>query len=321
MGKTDLGRWTRDGILNFSWSPFETFDKLVFSPHVKEKLTRKVEIFLSGREEFHSLRLPWRYGLFFFGPSGCGKTACGRAIARALDWYHFTIPAHEILDSHFFEKALAEAVSEPHRVIVLEDVDRMVRSMEPEVFFTLLDHALERADGTFWIANTRHPEDAPKIQLLRPGRFDEAVRLEPPHSELRLELLTELLLPQKPQEGDDLSLLGEGALKEWTEQTSGLTFSHFEELRQIVARMKLEKLGNPEISAGVRAYIEDQMIAGDRWGGVSDTVLELNQRVKQIDSRLLMAALDMTDVFRRLIEKVIGDAAEQSKAATSTDES
>ena len=200
MWKSSLGRWTRDGILDFTWSPFESFDKLVLTPALREKLARRVQAFLMGEEEFHSLRLPWRYGIFFFGPSGCGKTAAGRAIARSLDWHHLTIPAHEILDSHLFERALSDAVSQSQRVIVLEDVDLMIRTMEPEVFFTLLDHAMERAEGTFWIANSRHPEETPKIQLLRPGRFDEAVRLEPPNLELRRELLQELV-GKKGEEG------------------------------------------------------------------------------------------------------------------------
>ena len=100
---------------------------------------------------------------------------------------------------------------------------------------------------------------------------------------------------------------------EWTEQTEGLTFSHFEELRQMIARMRLEELTTDEVSLAIRSYINDQIIAGDRWGGVSDTTQELQERVRQIDARLLMAALDMTDVFRRLIEKVIGDATVEAK--------
>jgi hypothetical protein len=84
----------------------------------------------------------------------------------------------KFLDSHHLERALGDAVAGKERVLVLEDVDQMVKVMEPHVFFKLMDLAMERSDGFFWIANSRHPEEAPKTQLLRPGRFDEAVRLE-----------------------------------------------------------------------------------------------------------------------------------------------
>lgn len=308
MNKFGLSRWTRDGVLNFTWSPYESFEKLAFSPHLRDRLQKRVEFFLQGEEEFHLHRLPWRYGIFFFGPSGCGKTAAGRAIAQSLDWHHFTIPAHQILDSHLLERALSEALSKKNRVIVLEDIDQMTRVMDPEVFFTLLDHTMERAEGTFWIANSRRAEDAPKMQLLRPGRFDEAIRLEPPSAELRKVLFGEFLESGELSEQDF-----EEAMKELVTATEGLTYSHFEECRQLVARLKLEQKSHEEVTGQLKSYIDDQAIAGDRWGGLSDSTAELETRVKQIDPRVLMAALDMSDVFRTLIEKVIGDAAEEAK--------
>ena len=298
-----LCRWTRDGVLHFSWSPFESFEKLAFSPTLREKLLKRIEVFLKGEEGFHSFRLPWRYGIFFFGPSGCGKTSAGRAIAQSLGWDHFTIPAHQILDSHLLERAFSDALSKKHRVIVLEDIDLMTRVMEPEVFFTLLDHAMERAEGTFWIANSRHAEQAPKTQLLRPGRFDEAIRLDPPQGDIRKSLIRQIL-------GSELE---EVLFDELVGLTEGLTYSHFEEFRQIIARLKLENAEAETYFPSLKSYIEDQSIAGDRWGGISDSTEELNTRVKQVDPRVLMAALDMTDVFRKLIEKVIADAAEDAK--------
>jgi SpoVK/Ycf46/Vps4 family AAA+-type ATPase len=226
-----------------------------------------------------------------------------------LNWEHLTIPAHEILDSHLFERALAEAISRDKRVIVLEDVDQIVKHMEPEVFFTLLDHALERADGTFWVANSRHPEDTPKTQLIRPGRFDESVRLELPNPALRREILmNDFVVPFFSTLSED----DEKLLTELVEQTEGLSFSHFEEMRQIVAKLKLEKR-EAEFWQIVRVYIQDQIIAGDRWGGLSDSTHQLEDRVRHVDSRVLQAALDMSDVFRGLMEKVIGDAAAQAR--------
>jgi SpoVK/Ycf46/Vps4 family AAA+-type ATPase len=304
--KSFLSRWTRDGILHFSWSLHESIEKLVLSPPLHRKLVQCVELFLKSQLEFNELGLPWRHGLFFFGPSGCGKTAAGRALARLLNWHHLTIPAHEILDSHLFERALADAVSQLYRVIVLEDIDMIIRTMEPSVFFTLLDHAMERAEGTLWIASTRRPEDTPKTQLIRPGRFEESIRFEPPGGDLRRQLLDHLMIQGGLKEDTAI-------LEEFVVQTEGLSFSHFEELRQTIARFKLQKKDPSEFWPTIKSYVDDQLIAGDRWGGLRDSTEDLHERVKQIDSRVLTAALDMTDVFRTLIEKVIGDSAEQAK--------
>lgn len=308
-----LCRWTRDGIIGFAWTPFETPAKLALPAALRERLENAAARFKGGRDAYHSARLSWRRGAFFYGPSGSGKTAASRALARLLEWPHFTVPAHEILDSHLLERALADAISAPERVIVLEDVDLMIRRMEPEVFFTLLDHALERAEGTFWIATSRHPEDSPKTQLIRPGRFDESVRFDVPQAALRKEILmNDFLVPYFPalpeSEGD-----GERILGELVEATDGLAFSHFEEMRQIAAQLRMEGR-EAEFWGAARSYIQDQIIAGDRWGGLSDTTNEVNERVRHVDPRVLQAALDMTDVFRALMEKTIGDAAEKARA-------
>lgn len=313
----ELKRWTRDGILAFSWNRFESFEKLILLPSLQERLSRCAELFLRGEADYHQLELPWRQGLFFFGPSGSGKTAASRGLARKLQFEHLTLPAHEILNSHLFESALFDATRYSKRVVVLEDVDLMLKRMEPEVFFTLLDHAMNHREGLFWIATSRHAENTPKTQLLRPGRFDEAVRLEPPQAELRKQLLTRLLEMHTSQEEVIPSLL-----LEWVELTQGLSFSHFEELRQVKARMRMENREPAEGEAELKSYIEDQLISGDRLGGLSDETERVQERVQQVDPRILMAALTITDVFRTLIEKVIGDAAEENKtdAESSTQE-
>lgn len=306
MEKSALYRWTRNQVLSFEWSPFETLEKLIATPSLKDHLTQRLSAFLIEKEHLHQLRLPWRYGMFFFGATGTGKTAASRAIARHLNWTHYTIPDHEILDSHLFEKALHDAITEKERVIVLENVDQILSRMEPEVFFTLLDHAIERAEGTLWIATTRHAETVPKTQLIRPGRFDESIRFESPSKELRIQLLIQVFDWEKvPQE--------EHSLSQWIEMTQGLSFSHFEEMRQIVARAQARKLEPEAILFEMKSYVEDQVIAGDRLGGLSDQTELLMDRVQQVDPRVLTAALNMTDVFKALIEKTIGDAAERAK--------
>ena len=306
MEKPSLYRWTRNKILSFQWSPFETLDKLIVSTSLREHLTQRLEAFLVEKEHLHALRLPWRYGLFFFGPTGTGKTAASRAIAHHLSWTHYTIPDHEILDSHLFEKALHDAISEQKRVIVLDNVDQILSHMEPEVFFTLLDHAMERAEGTLWIATTRHAETVPKTQLIRPGRFDESIRFEAPSKELRIQMLIHVFDWEKAS-------AEENSLSQWVEMTQNLSFSHFEEMRQIVARAHARSLDPESILLEMKSYVEDQVIAGDRLGGLSDQTEVLMDRVQQVDPRVLTAALNMTDVFKALIEKTIGDAAERAK--------
>jgi SpoVK/Ycf46/Vps4 family AAA+-type ATPase len=188
--------------------------------------------------------------------------------------------------------------------VVLEDVDRMISRMETQEFFELLDHAMERVDGIFWIATTSRPEASPKTQLVRPGRFDESLRMDLPGTGLRQEILmNEFVVPFFPTLSDDEEKL----LLELVEVTQGLSYAHFAEMRQIAARLKLDGREN-ELWAELRAYIQDQVIASDRSGGLSDATVHLRVRAEEVDSRLLTAALDMTDVLRALMDKTVADA-------------
>lgn len=316
-----LFRWTRDGLLSLPWSAQETFDRLVLNPPLRERLRSMAERFREGADAFRSRDLAWRRGIFFFGAPGTGKSAASRALARVLDWDCLIIPAHEILDSHLFEAALAQICGRSHCVIILEEVEDFIRRMEPHVFFNLLDHAMVRTEGALWCATSRHPELVPKMQLIRPGRFEDSIRLDIPHPELRRELLSRLLPPAAAQAPATLIEASElerapTLLDELTENTQGLAYSHFEEMRQIAARAELDGL---DPASEIRAYAQDQIIAGDRLGGVSDSTAEVEYRIRHMDPRVVKAALDMTDVFRALIEKTLADAAAQQGQEDSAD--
>jgi SpoVK/Ycf46/Vps4 family AAA+-type ATPase len=350
-------RWTRKGLLSFPWTPGETLERLVLTPAVRTRLVEEATRFGTGNAAFHSLRLPWRRGVFLFGDSGVGKTAASRGLARALDWAHLTLPAHEILNAHLLERALAELSRFTHAVLVLEDVERMISRMENEDFFSILDHAMERSDGLYWVATSRHPDLVPKMQLLRPGRFDFSLKLGVPSDGLRRELIRSQLLPllvALPRDPSVQALLaeielelspppvvlegtleaeaslpeggilatppaaprrelepGELELEALARKTERFDFAQFEELRALCAGLLLAGKES-EVWPEVMQYIQDQLISGDRLGGLSDETEQLRARVEAVDPRVLMAALDQTDVFKVLIEKVIGDAAERS---------
>lgn len=295
-------RWSRAGLLQFSWAGSETFDRLIQADGLRDKLFRWMDAFAASRDSFQRANLTWRRGAFFFGPSGSGKSTAARAVAQRLGLSLITIPAHEILDSHLLERALSAAVVQGAGVVLLEDVDRMIKTMEPEVFFTLLDHAQERAPGFVWISTSRHPDETPKTQLIRPGRMDESFRFELPGASIRDQLL-QLILPDLLESEEERLRL--------SESTEALSFAHFQELRILVARLRAEGRES-ELFSEVDAYVQDQIISGDRWGAPSDASDEVSERVRQMDPRVLMAALQQSDVFRILMQKVIGDAAERA---------
>ncbi len=284
---------------------------MVFDAQLRGALERIAQQFRNGRENFEALRLPWRRGLLLSGAAGQGKTAATRALALFMgkNTPHITLNAHDVTGAGAFQKALSDALiffdSLPApRIFVLEHLDQMISRMETHEFFSILDHALARSQGSLWIGTSRHAELLPKTQSIRPGRFDQSLRFEGPTIELR-----EVLLRNLP-----LGLSDENSFRELLELTEGLTYAHFEELRQLCANLLLE--GREfEIPNTLRSHLRDQIIASDREGGVSDSTAEANRRITEVDPRVLRAALDMSDVLQALMEKTL-DAAFEKRLET-----
>ena len=300
-------QWSRHGWLPFPPPRHEDPARLIYDAPLRATLERLARLFRDGRENFEALRLPWRSGLLLSGPAGQGKTAATRALALFMGKTtpYITVDSSEITGAGALQKALSDLLTFQQtlpapRIVVLDQIDQMIARMETQEFFSLLDHALARSEGTLWVGTTRHAELLPKTQSIRPGRFDRSLRFEGPSLELR-----EVLLRNLP-----LGLSDENSFRELLELSEGLTYAHFEELRQICAGLLLEGREH-EIPDAVRSHMRDQLISGDREGGVSDSTSEVNRRVTEVDPRVLRAALDMTDVIEALMEKTLDAAFEK----------
>jgi SpoVK/Ycf46/Vps4 family AAA+-type ATPase len=222
------------------------------------------------------------------------------------------------LDAHFFARALAAAAAAPGRVAVIEDVDQILHRMEPEEFFGLLDFTLERNEGFVWFCTTRHPSKLPKSHLIRPGRMERMIRVDPPDASLRRALWIELLVPhfssieRSQEEGAAPAELDEATLADLVTKSEGLVQAHFEELRRVSARLRMEGR-QMEFMTEAESFISDQVLTPDRSGGASDSSAELQTRLDQADARTLLAAMDMADVLKRVMKKVIADAFEDAQ--------
>lgn len=325
-GGADLPKllhWTRTGVVEGSWGPYETFESLVFSDEMQAAIQKLALGFLGAQDFCRKARLPWRRGAFVFGPAGCGKSAATRAVALQLGWQHLTIAAHEIADSNNLMRALFAAVAHAPGVVVLENLDMLLRRVEPDVFVDLLDYANERADGVFWMATTRRAEEVPKNSLLRPGRFEESLRFTPPSAETKRKYYETHLEPfMVAALGGQAELLTAMKQEHLTllEQNEQLTYSHLQEMRLLIAKVIMD--GNPDrLVSEFQSFCQEQLIAGDRWGGPSVALTELGERIKQIDPRLLVSALHVTDAFKKIVETTISNATEALMEAKAEAES
>ena len=177
----------------------------------------EVKEYLADPERFAALGARPPKGVMMFGPPGCGKTLMARAVAGEA-----RVPFFSISGSEFVESLVGVGAAR------VRDLFRQVRSVAPAiVFIDEIDAAgrrrggvaggqeereqtlnqlliemdgFETAEGIVVIAATNRP-DILDPALLRPGRFDRQITVEPPDLDGRIEILS-LYARKRPVEPD-----------------------------------------------------------------------------------------------------------------------
>lgn len=303
--------WTLTGEVALPLVESENYESLLFSAPLQEKIQQLVMGFFTAKDTLQKMRIPWRKGVFAFGPAGCGKSALSRAVAHLLGWKHVVIPAHEIHDTANLTRALQQAVGNGQAVVCIDHIDAIFQKIDPKHFFDIFDAISERTEGVFWVATSRVPENVPKGPLIRPGRFDESVRITPPDAAAKARYYENFIAPLF-QGSPEFEALRSTHL-DLLNQNTQLSFAHLEELRmkaaQVLMSGAIEKVGE-ELSQ----YLKELVVLADRDGGIAFTTQELLQKVQHIDPRLLLSALEVTDAFKRISEVVMSAIAEERQS-------
>src|SRR5262245_31372875 len=184
-----------------------TFDDVAGIDEVKAELTEIVD-FLKTPDRYVRLGARIPHGVLLFGPPGTGKTLVARAVAGEAQAAFFSIAASEFIEAivgvgaarvrDLFAKAKEAAPS----IIFIDELDAVGRSRQGSAGITgandereqTLDQILTEMDGfesaqaVVVIGATNRPEILDPA-LLRPGRFDRRVAVQPPDRNGRLRIL------------------------------------------------------------------------------------------------------------------------------------
>jgi cell division protease FtsH len=175
-----------------------TFDDVAGIDEAKAELAEIVD-FLRTPDKYVRLggRIP--HGVLLYGPPGTGKTLLARAVAGEASAAYFSIAASEFIEAivgvgaarvrDLFKNAKAAAPS----IIFIDELDAIGRSRQGSSSLTgandereqTLDQILTEMDGfdsaeaVVVLGATNRPEVLDQA-LLRPGRFDRRVGVQPP---------------------------------------------------------------------------------------------------------------------------------------------
>ena len=184
-----------------------TFDDVAGIDEAKAELTEIVD-FLKTPERYQKLggRIP--HGVLLYGPPGTGKTLLARAVAGEAHAAFFSIAASEFIEAIVGVGAarvrdlFAKAKEAAPAIIFIDELDAIGRSRQGSASVTgandereqTLDQILTEMDGfepsqAVVVIGATNRAEILDPALLRPGRFDRRVAVQPPDRNGRLKIL------------------------------------------------------------------------------------------------------------------------------------
>ncbi len=200
-----------------------TFDEVAGLDEAIEDL-KEVVMFLKNPQKFKKMRARMPTGVILVGPPGTGKTLLSRAVAGEAD-----VPFYHMSGSDFVElfvgvgasrvrDLFSQAKASSPAVIFIDEIDAVGRhrgaglggghdEREQTLNQILVEmDGFEPNEGVIVMAATNRPDILDKA-LLRPGRFDRKVMVDPPDIKGREDILKIYVKKRPLAEDIDVSVL------------------------------------------------------------------------------------------------------------------
>ena len=178
------------------------FDDIAGMHDLKETLYHDVILPLTEKELYEQYKVSVPNGMLLYGPPGCGKTFIAQKFAEEVG-YNFVLVNPSDLASIYVHgtqekigSLFKEAREKSPTIIFIDEVDAILPKREGDLQHSYASEVNEflaqmtecGKDGIFIIAATNRPDKIDPA-IIRTGRLDKVVYLNPPDKMARIEML------------------------------------------------------------------------------------------------------------------------------------
>ena len=133
---------------------------------------------------YKKLDAPFKRGIILHGEPGNGKSAMIREIIREIDKDVIKIIVKRVRNLADVLAALTSALNGKRCIVILEDMDSMIREEQRSEVLNILD-GVDVSSGMFLIGTTNYLERLDSGLVNRAGRFDKVYKIENPNDNTR----------------------------------------------------------------------------------------------------------------------------------------
>lgn len=183
-------------------------EEVIFSKDVFDLIDTNVWTLIRNTQAALEHRIPLRRNILLDGKFGVGKTLAARLTARICEENGWTFLY--LRDLNQLKQALFFAKKYEPCVIFAEDINRVVsgqRDAEMDALLNVMDGIDRKNDRVMTIFTTNEVETI-HAAMLRPGRMDAIITVEPPDAEAAQKLIR-LYGRQLVEQDENLSEVGE----------------------------------------------------------------------------------------------------------------